>query len=152
MYSSYLNAPGKERSSVYNFSPFSPLETISTSSWTSIYHHLPVLSVVSHVSCQFMFGHIFSVVVGPSQSRSPLLLIPGTTMSIIFIDSFYCRLLFSWHVRTNVIVFVSGMLIFGTLWHPLVLSGFWHGPFWSYPLSIVASSFLQHAICSRLSF
>ena len=34
------------------------------------------------------------------------------------------------------------MLTFGTLWHPLVCSSFWHGPFWSYPLSIVAYSFL----------
>ena len=42
------------------FSPFSPLETISTSLWASLYHHLPVLSV-----------HIFSVVVNPSPSRPP---------------------------------------------------------------------------------
>ncbi len=53
-----------------------------------------------------------------------------------------CLLLFSWYIRTNLIVSVSGMLAFGTLWHPLVCSGFWHGLFWSYPLSIVASSFL----------
>ena len=49
----------------------SPLETISTSSWASLYHHLPVLSMFSHFSCQFVFSHIFSVVVCPSQSRSP---------------------------------------------------------------------------------
>ena len=38
---------------------FSPLETISTSLWASLYHQLPVLSVFSHVSCQFVFAHIF---------------------------------------------------------------------------------------------
>ena len=48
---------------------FSPLETISTSLWASLYHHLPVLSVFSHVSCQFVFAHIFSVVVDPSPFR-----------------------------------------------------------------------------------
>ena len=52
-------------------SSFSPLETISTSVWTSLYHHLPVLSVFSHVSCQFVFAHIFPVVVDPSPSRPP---------------------------------------------------------------------------------
>ena len=48
---------------------FSPLETISTSLWASIHHHFPVLSVFSHVSCQFVFVHIFSVVVDSSPSR-----------------------------------------------------------------------------------
>ena len=48
---------------------FSPLETISTSLWASLYHHLPVLSVFSHVSCQFIFVHIFPVVVDPSPSN-----------------------------------------------------------------------------------
>ena len=33
-----------------DYSPFSPLETISTSLWASLYHHVPVLSVFSHVS------------------------------------------------------------------------------------------------------
>ena len=31
-----------------------------------------------------------------------------------------CLLLFSRYIRTNLIVSVSGMLTFGTLWHPLV--------------------------------
>ena len=119
---------------------FSPLETISTSLWASLYHHLTVLSVFSHVSCQFVFGHIFSVVVGRSQSRSPPSSLPR-----------YDHVHHLLHGRTNVIVFVSGTLTFGTLWHPLVLSCFSHGPFCSYPLSIVAS-FPLHAICSRLSF
>ena len=35
---------------------FSPLETISTSLWARLHHHLPVLSVFSHVSCQFVFA------------------------------------------------------------------------------------------------
>ena len=30
-----------------------------------------ILSVVSHVSCRFVFGHIFSVVVGPSNLCPP---------------------------------------------------------------------------------
>ena len=69
------------------FSPFSPLETISTSLWASLYHHLPVLSVFSHVSCQFVFAHILSVVVNPSPSRPPPSSLPRyMTMSIIFLD------------------------------------------------------------------
>ena len=51
----------------------------------------------------------------------PLHLFPGTTMSIIFLDRLSSSLLFSWHVRTNSIVFVSGMLTFGTLWHPMMM-------------------------------
>ena len=80
----------------------------------------------------------------------PLLLFPVRPCLSFFLIGFL--LLFSWYVRTNLIVSDSRMLIFGTLWHPLVSSGFWHGPFWSYPLSTVAFSFLLHAICSRLSF
>ena len=38
---------------------------------------------------------------------------------------------------------VSGMLAFGLLWHRLVWPGFWRGPFWSYPLCIVASSLIS---------
>ena len=52
------------------------LETISISSWARLYHHISLLSVFSHVSCQFVFGHIFSGVVGRSQSRSPPSSIP----------------------------------------------------------------------------
>ena len=44
------------------------------------------------------------------------------------------------------------MVAFGILWHPLVWPGFWHGIFLAYPLSIIASSFPLHVICSRLSF
>ena len=56
--------------SLFRSSLFSPLETISTSLWASL-HHFPVLSVFSHVSCRFIFVHIFPVVVDPSQSRPP---------------------------------------------------------------------------------
>ena len=80
---------------------FSPLETISTSLWASLYHHLPVLSVFSHVSCQFVFVHIFSVIVNPSPSRPPLLLFPGTTMSIIFLDKLSSCLLLICPYRCN---------------------------------------------------
>ncbi len=76
-----------------NFSPLTPLETIATSLWASLYHHLPVLSVFSHVSCQFVFAHIFSVVVDLSPSRPPLLLFPGTSMSIIVLDKLSSSLL-----------------------------------------------------------
>ena len=58
----------------------SPLETISTSLWAGLRHHFQVLSVFSHASYQFVFVHMFSVVVDPSQSRLPLLL------SILFLD------------------------------------------------------------------
>ena len=80
---------------------FSPLETISTSLWASLYHHLPVLSVFSHVNCQFVFAHIFSVVVDPSPSRPPLLLFPGTTMSIICLDKLSFSLLVICPYRFN---------------------------------------------------
>ena len=50
---------------------FSPLETISTSLWASLHHRFPVLSVFSHVSCQFIFFHILPGVVDPSLSRPP---------------------------------------------------------------------------------
>ena len=39
-------------------SPFSPLETISTSLWASLRHQFPVLSVFSHVSCHFIFSYL----------------------------------------------------------------------------------------------
>ena len=71
------------------------IETISTSLWASLYHHIPVLSVFSYVSCQFVFGHIFSVVVDPSHGLGrPLLLFPVTSMSITFL-AIGCLLLFS---------------------------------------------------------
>ena len=104
------------------FSHFSPLETISTSSSASLYHHLPILSVFSDVSCQVVFGHIFTVVVCPSQSRSPLLLFPITTMSFIYLDMLSSSLLLTCAYQCN--LFCLGMLTFGTRWHSLVLSGF----------------------------
>ena len=68
------------------FSPFSHLETISTSLWASLHHRFPILSVFSYVCCQFVFFHILPGVVNPSQSRPPLPLFPGTTMSIICLE------------------------------------------------------------------
>ena len=62
-----------------------------------------------------------------------------------------CLLLFSWYAHTNLIVSVSGMLTFGTFWHPLVLSGFWHGLLWSYPLSIEAFSMDKISVLVFLS-
>ena len=38
-------------------------------------HRFPVLSVFSHVSCQFVFVHIFPVVVDPSSSSNRLLMV-----------------------------------------------------------------------------
>ena len=73
---------------------FSPLEIISTSLWASLYHHLPVLSVFSYVSCQFVFVHIFSVVVNPSPSRLP----PSSLPRYDHVHHFFligCLLLFS---------------------------------------------------------
>ena len=91
-------AKGRHALSTYClfFPPFSPVETISTSLRASLYHHIPVLSVFSHVSC-----HIFSVVVRPSQSRSPPLLFPGTTTSIIFLDKLSSSLLLTCPYQCN---------------------------------------------------
>ena len=62
----------------YNFSPFSPLETISTSLWASLYHHLPVLfSVMSAVSSYLVMSSRLSVHLSLGR---PLLLFPGTSV------------------------------------------------------------------------
>ena len=79
----------------------------------------------------------------------PLLLFPGTTMSIIFLEVVFFS---SPDMSVPSYRFRLRKLTFGTLWHHLVLSGFWHGPFWYFPLSIVTYSYLLHANCSRLSF
>ena len=73
------------------FSPFSPLETISTSLLASLYHNLPVLSVFSHVSCQFVFSHIFSGVVRPSQTRSPPSSLPHDYCSNLYLCSLWAN-------------------------------------------------------------
>ncbi len=129
---------------------FSPLEIISTSLWASLYHHLPVLAVFSHVSCQFVFAHIFSVVVDPSPPRPPPSSLTRYDHAHNFFDMLSSSLLLICPYQLN-----SFCLRNVDIWHPLASScmiWFLHGPFWSYPLSIVASSFLLHAICSRLSF
>ena len=74
----------------YAFSPFSPLETISTLLWASPYHHSPVLSVFNRLS---HFFHIFPCVVEPSPSRPPHILFHATNMSIIFLERFSSSLL-----------------------------------------------------------
>ena len=131
----------------------SPLETISTSLWASLYHHLPVLSVFSHVSCQFVLILLISSRLLSIHLRlgRPLLLFPGTTMSIIFLDKLSSSLLmicpytFNRFCLRNVDIWhtlASSCVIWFQIWYFLVL-----------PLiSIVASSFLLHAICSSLSF
>ena len=109
-------------------------------------------STVCFQSCQLSV-RIYSYLLGCCPSIS-VLVAPFFSSPVQPRPSFFliiCLLILSWHVRTNAIDFVSGILTFGTLWHPLVLSCFWHGPFWSYPLSIEASSFPLRAICSRIS-
>ena len=61
---------------------FSPLETISTSLWASRHHNFPVLSVFSHVICQFIFfqsSRVLSILLCP---RRPLLLFLYSTRFI----------------------------------------------------------------------
>ena len=42
------------------------------------------------------------------------------------------------------------MLTFGILWHPLLLSAFWHGPFWFYPFN-TDRSILISVTCNLFS-
>ena len=98
------------------FSYFSPLETISKSLWARLHHHFPVLSVFSHVSCQFIFVHIFPVVVDPSPSRPP----PASSLPLYdqvhrFLERLSSSLLLIHVCPTKYIVSVSGMLTFGIL-------------------------------------
>ena len=44
----------------------SPLEAISSSLWTSLHHHVPVLSVFRHVRGNFMYCHVFPGITEPS--------------------------------------------------------------------------------------
>ena len=106
--------------------------------------------ILSYVICQFIYFQILPGVVNPSPSRLPLLLFPGTTMSIIFLERLCFSLLLVYPYQFN--LFCLRNVTFGILWHPLVLPGFRHGIFWSYPLSIVVSSFPLLVICSRRSF
>ena len=97
------------------YSPFSPLETISTSLWASLYHHLPVLSAFCHVSCQFVFVHTL-LSIHPRLCR-PLLLFPGTTMSTIFLDTLSSSLLLICPYKFN-----RSCLRNVDIWHTLVSS------------------------------
>ena len=96
----------------------SPLETISTSLWASLHHHFPLLSVFRHISCQFILLHILLGVVNPSPSRPPLLLFPGTTMPIIFLEILSSLLLMCPYQFLS--FSVSGMLTFGIVCYSLV--------------------------------
>ena len=42
------------------------------------------------------------------------------------------------------------VLTFGTLWHPLVWSGFWYGSFWFFP--VIHHSLLMSATCNLFSY
>ena len=72
---------------------FSHLETISTSLWASLYHHLPVLPVFSRVSCQFVSVHIFPVLsIHLRLWAAPIFSSPVRPCASFFLR--LCRLLF----------------------------------------------------------
>ena len=85
-------------------------------------------SAVRFQLCQlsFQFFSYFPDVVEPSPSTLPSSSLPRYNHVHHFSWELCCLLLFSRCVRTNLIFSVSGMLTFGTLWHPLVWPGFWH--------------------------
>ena len=114
---------------------FSPLETISTSLWASLYHHIPVLSVFSHVSCQFVSAQIFSVVVDPSPSRTP----PSSLLLICpyRFNRFCLRNVGIWHTLAS-----SCMLWFLT-WSFLVLPLIHRSIFISATCNLFSSFFLS---------
>ena len=112
------------------FSPFAPLETISTSLWASLHHHLPVPSVFSHVSYHFIFFISFS---RRLRLGRPLILFPGTTVSIIFLERlsssllmmcpyqfnrFYLRNIDIWHTLAPSVYLVSDMVLSGLTPYP----------------------------------
>ena len=122
------------------FSPFSPLETISTSLWANLYHHLPVLSVSSTVcfqSCQFVSSYLLissRLLSIHLRLGRPLLLFPGTTMSIIFLDKLSSSLLlicpyrFNRFCLRNVVIWhtlASSCMLWFLTWSFLVLP-IWH--------------------------
>ena len=127
----------------------SPLETISTSGpvFTIILQYC-LFSVMSAVSSYLLISsRLLSIHL---RLGRPLLLFPGTTMSIIFLDKLSSSLLlicpykFNRFCLRNVDIWhtlASSCVIWFQIWYFLVL-----------PLSIVASSFLLHAICCSLSF
>ena len=108
-------------------------------------HNRPtILSVFSHVSCQFVFAHIFLVVVNPSPSRPPPSSLPRYDHAHYFSSSLLliCPYQFNRFCLRNV-----------DIWHTLASSCMIWFLTWSFlVLSIVASSFLLQAISSRLSF
>ena len=100
-------------------------------------------STVYFQSCQFVCSHIFSVVVGPSQCRSPLLLFPGTTMSIIFLDMLFSSLLLTCPYQCN-----HFCLRNVDIWHTLASSCIIWFLTWSFlVLPLIHRSILISATC-----
>ena len=129
---------------------FSPLETISTSLWASLYHHLPVLFVFSHVSCQFVFGHIFSVVVDPSLPRSPPSSLLRYDNVLHFLARLSSSLLLTCPYQCNLFCLRNV-----DIWHTLASSCIIWFLTWSFlVLPLIHPSILisATAVCSRISF
>ena len=122
----------------------SPLETISTYLWASLYHHLPVLSVFSHVSCQFVFAHIFSVVVDPSPSRPPPSSLPRYDHFHNFLDKLSSSLLLICPYKFN-----RFCLRNVDIWHTLASSCVIWFLTWSFlVLPLIHRSILISATCN----
>ena len=129
----------------------SPLETISTSSWASLYHHLPVLSVFSHFSCHCVSSYlvISSQLLSVHLSLGrPLLLLAGTTMPIIFLDTLSSSLPLPCPYQCN-----RFCLRNVDIWHTLASSCIIWFLTWSFLVlpSIVASSFHMQSVLVFLS-
>ena len=118
-----------------------------SSLWASLHHHFPVLSIFSHLSCQLVFLYIFSVVVDPSPSRPPLLLFPGTTLSIIFLDRLSSSLLLICPYQFN-----RFCLRNVDIWHTLASSGIIWFLTWSFlVLLLIHRSILISVTCNLFS-
>ena len=137
------NARRKRAGTNIYVSPLSPLETISNTLWASLYHHLPVLYVFSHVSCQFVFAHILSIHLRVGR---PLLLFPGATMSIIFLDKLSSSLLLICPYRFN-----RFCLRNVDIWHTLASSCMLWFLTWSFlVLPLIHRSILISVTCNLI--
>ena len=127
---------------------FSPLETISTSLWASLHNHFQycLFTVMSAVSLYLLISsRLLSLHL---RLGRPLVLFPGTIMSILFLERLSSSLLLIYPCRCN-----RFSLRNADIWHTLTYSCIIWCLTWSFlVLSNVASSFLLHAICSRLAF
>ena len=136
------------RMTVIHILIFSPLETISTSLWASLYHNLPVQSVFCNVSCQFVFVMSSRLLSVHLSLGRPLLLFPVTSMSITFLDRLSASLLLTCPYQCN-----RFCLRNVDIWHTLSSSCIIWFLTWScLVLPLIHRSILLHAICSRLSF